>query len=83
MVGWKIEGNEIRRVAVKSLEPVRGVAVVVRDKNAAPEKAVQLKAALAAAKITAPLVSDPGLAPDATLLWIGRRPEFMASEPPK
>jgi hypothetical protein len=83
MVGWQIEGNEIRRVAVKSLEPVHGVALVVRDKAAAPEKALQLKAALAAARVSASLVSDPGMAPDATLLWIGRRPEFMQSEPAK
>ncbi len=83
MVGWQIEGNEIRRVAVKSLEPVHGVALVVRDRAAAPEKALQLKAALAAAHVTAALVSDPGMAPDAALLWIGRRPEFMPSEPAK
>lgn len=81
MVGWKIEGNEIRRVAVKALEPVTGVALVVRDKNAPPEKAVELKTALAAAKITATLVSDPAMAADGTLLWIGRRPEFMPDQP--
>ena len=83
MVGWQIEGNEIRRVAVRSLDPVQGVAVVVRDKAAAPEKALQLKAALAAARVGAVLVSDPGMAPDATLLWIGRRPEFMPETPAK
>ena len=76
MLGWRIEGNEIRRVAVKSLEPVHGVAVVVRDKAAAPDKARQLQAALNAARLNAPLVSDPALAPDATMLWVGRRPEL-------
>ena len=83
MVGWQIEGNEIRRVAVKSLDPVTGLALVVRDRNAAPQKALQLKAALTAAKITASLVSDPALAPDATLLWVGRRPVFMSPEAAK
>ncbi len=77
MVGWRIEGNEIRRVAVKSLEAVQGVAIVVRDKAAAPVKATQLRAALLAARVSASLVSDPGMAPDAALLWIGRRPEYM------
>ena len=81
MVGWKIEGNEIRRVAVKALEPVTGVALVVRDKSAPPEKAVELRKALAAAKVTATLVSDPGMAADGTLLWVGRRPEFMPDQP--
>jgi hypothetical protein len=84
MVGWRIEGNEIRRVAIKSLEPVTGVALVVRDKAAAPQKALELKAALNAAHVSARLVSDAVMAPDATLLWIGRRPVFMAPEaPPK
>jgi hypothetical protein len=83
MVGWQIEGNEIRRVAVKALDAVPGVAIAVRDKGAAPAKALALKTALAAAKITATLVSDPGMAPDAALLWIGRRPGFMSSDAAK
>jgi hypothetical protein len=77
MVGWQIEGHEIRRVAVRSLDAVNGVAVVVPDKAAPPEKALHLRAALAAAHVGASLVSDPGMPADATLLWIGRRPEFM------
>ncbi len=83
MVGWQIEGNEIRRVALKSLEPVHGLALVVHDRGAAPPKALQLKAALAAAHITAPLVSDRALMPDAALLWVGRRPEFTQPEAAK
>jgi len=83
MVGWQIEGNEIRRVAIKSLEQVHGVAVVVRDKNAAPPKALQLRAALAAANIPASLLSDPALATDGTVLWVGRRPEFTPTDPAK
>jgi len=77
MVGWQIEGNEIRRVAVKALDPVQGVAIVVRDKAAAPQKAKELITALLAAHVSASLVSDPAMARDAALLWIGRRPEFM------
>ena len=83
MVGWQIEGNQIRRAAPKSLEPVQGVAVVVRDQNAPPQKALRLRAALAAAHIGAGLVSDPALAPDATLLWVGRRVAFSPAEPAK
>jgi hypothetical protein len=83
MLGWQIEGHQIRRAAPKLLEPVRGVALVVRDRGAAPQNALLLKAALAAAHINASLVADPALAPEATLLWIGRRPQFAATEPPK
>src|SRR6266851_3464811 len=82
-VGWQIEGQQIRRAAPKSLEPVPGLAIVVRDKGAAPPQALQLKAALSAAHITAALVADPSLAPDATLLWVGRRPAFTSTEPAK
>ena len=83
MVGWQIEGHQIRRAAPKSLEPVQGLAVVVRDPGAAPQKALQLRAALAAAHIGAALVSDPALAADATLLWVGRRVAFTSGEPAK
>src|SRR6266851_1811521 len=82
-VGWQIEGQQIRRAAPKSLEPVAGLAIVVRDKGAAPPEALLLKAALSAAHITAALVADPSLAPDATLLWVGRRPAFTSTEPAK
>jgi hypothetical protein len=82
-VGWQIEGNQIRRAAPKSLDPVSGLALVVRDRGAPPQKAQQLKAALAAAHISALLVSDPALAPDATLLWVGRRLVFAPTEPAK
>jgi hypothetical protein len=81
MVGWQIEGNQIQRTAPRSLEPVPGIAVVVRDRGAVPQQALQLRAALTAAHIGAALVTDPTLAPDATLLWVGRRPVFR--EPAK
>jgi hypothetical protein len=83
MVGWQIDGNQVRRAAPKSLEPVQGLAVVVRDRGAVPQKALQLRAALTAAHIGTALVSDPGLAADATLLWIGRRVVFTPADPAK
>ena len=54
----------------------RATYILPRDKGAAPEQALQLRAALIAAHIAAGLVADPSLAPEATLLWIGRRPGF-------
>ena len=80
LVGWQIEGHQIRRAVSKTLDPVTGVAVVVRDQNAPPKKAQRLKAALSAARVSAPLVSDASLAPEATTLWIGKRPVFMQAD---
>jgi hypothetical protein len=80
--GWQIEGQQIRRAAPPSLEPIPGLAVVVHDKGVPPPPAVRLKAALNAAHISAALVADPTLASGATLLWIGRRPG-LSVEPAK
>jgi hypothetical protein len=80
MVGWQVEGNQIRRAAPKALDPVTGVAIVVRSRDAAPPKAQQLKTALTAARIGAQLVSDPALPADAAMLWIGRRQVFMKAD---
>jgi hypothetical protein len=77
MVGWQIEGNQIRRAAPRAVEAVTGVAVVVRDRDAPPPKALLLKKALAAGSIGAQLVSDPGLPEATAMIWIGRRPVFM------
>jgi hypothetical protein len=82
-VGWGIEGQQIRRAAPTALEPVPGLALVVRDKGAAPPQALQLRAALTAAHIATALVADPNLGPDATLLWVGRRPGFTPTEAAK
>jgi hypothetical protein len=82
-VGWRIEGQQIRRAAPDLLEPVPGLAIVVHDQAAAPQPALQLRAALRAAHIATALVSDPTMAPDATLLWVGRRPSFTSTEPAK
>ena len=83
MAGWQIEGHQIKRAAPKLLETVAGVALVVRDKDTPPQKAVRLRAALAAARVSAPLVSNPGLAADAAMLWIGKRPVFMQADAAK
>jgi hypothetical protein len=72
MAGWQIEGQQIRRAAPKGLDPVQGITLVVRDRTAPPAKALQLKAALAAARVTAALVSDPAAAQDTVVLWVGR-----------
>lgn len=77
MAGWQIEGHQIRRAAPKALDPVQGVALVIRDKDAPPKKALRLKAALTAAHVNAPFVSDPSLAAEATMIWVGKRPIFM------
>jgi hypothetical protein len=82
MVGWQLQGNQIRRAAPRHLDAVTGIALVVRDAGKLPPKAEQLKAALVAGRLGPNVVSDPAMAPDAVLLWIGRRPG-AAPEPPK
>ena len=82
MVGWQLQGDKIRRAAPRNLEAVPGIAIVVRDAAKLPPKAEQLKAALIAGRLGPTLVSDPTMAPDAVLLWIGRRPG-APPEPPK
>jgi hypothetical protein len=62
---------------------VQGVAIVVRDTNAPPKKALRLKAALTAAKVAAPFVSDPRFDAEATMLWIGKRPVFTQADAAK
>jgi hypothetical protein len=78
MAGWSVEGNQIRRVALPGLDELPGLVLVVRDDKNSPEKAVLLKKALGEAKILAPIVSDPSMAADATLLWIGKRPNVAS-----
>jgi hypothetical protein len=83
MVGWQIEGHQIRRAASRALDGVHGVAIVVRNRETPPPKAMQLRSALSAAHIGSQLVSDPSLPADAVTLWIGRRPVFMQVEAAK
>ena len=75
-VGWQIDGNQIRRAAPKALDQVFGLAIVIHERLQPPKKALQLKSALASAHIGTQLLSDPAMAPEAVLLWIGRRPIF-------
>jgi len=79
MVGWQIEGSQIRRAAPKPFDAVPGIALFVRNPSSPPEKALRLKAALSAARIMVPLVQDSLMAPDATTLWIGKRPVLFSA----
>ena len=83
MAGWQIDGHQIRRAATQALDQITGVAILVRNRDAAPPKAMQLRSALAAAHIGSQFVSDPSLAADAAVLWIGKRPVFMQVEAAK
>jgi hypothetical protein len=79
MVGWQIDGNQIRRAAPKPLDTVSGIVLFVRNPAAPPEKAVRLKAALSAAHVMVPLVQDSSMPPDATTLWVGKRPMLLST----
>lgn len=76
MAGWKIEGNQVRRMVPPGLDDISGLVLVVHDDKAPPDKAVRLKAALAKAKILLPMISDAKLPADRALLWVGKRPSF-------
>jgi hypothetical protein len=78
IAGWQIEGSQIRRAAPQNLAEITGMALVVHDEKSPPDAALRLKAAMAAAKIFLPIISDPALGKDAELLWIGKRPDFNA-----
>lgn len=82
-VGWQIEGQQIRRAAPKPLDATPGVAIFVRNPAAPPAKATQLRAALLAGNIAAPLLADPAIPAEGALLWIGRRPDSTPAEQPK
>jgi hypothetical protein len=79
MAGWAIEGSQIRRTIPAGLEDIHGLVLVVHDEKAPPEKATELKKAMAAAKIFVPVISKPDLAADAALLWVGKRPVLNAA----
>jgi len=80
IAGWQIEGRQIRRTAPPNLADITGIALVVHDEKSPPEAALQLKRAMAAAKIFLPIISDPSLGKDAELLCIGKRPDFDAKD---
>jgi hypothetical protein len=79
MAGWGIEGSQIPRTVPPGLEDIHGVVLVVKDDKKPPEKAQQLKKALAAAKVFVPVIARPDIAPDDAMLWIGKRPTLDAA----
>jgi len=80
LAGWQVTGGQIRRMVPPALAEVTGLVLVVRDEKSPPDAALRLKQAMAGAKIFLPVISDPGLAPDATMLWVGKRPDFNAAQ---
>jgi hypothetical protein len=81
MVGWQVDGNQISRKEIPTLNGVHGVALVVRDGASLSAAAVALRAALKAAHVEVAVRYDPTLGAAATLLWIGKRPTFNPLEP--
>jgi hypothetical protein len=79
VAGWQIEGNQIRRSVPPGLEDIHGLVLVVRDDKAPPEKAVQLKKAMAAAKIFVPIIANVNVPADGALLWVGKRASLNAA----
>jgi len=79
IAGWQIAGSQIRRVAPPNLADINGLALVVRDDKSPPGMARLLKQTMASAKIFLPIIADPTMAPDAALLWVGKKPEFSAT----
>lgn len=79
VAGWQIEGNQIRRAVPSGLEGIHGVVLVVHDEKAPPEKAMQLKKAMNAAKIFLPVISNADVPADGAVLWVGKRPTLDAA----
>ncbi|HZK91870.1 MAG TPA: hypothetical protein VFC56_17140 [Stellaceae bacterium] len=79
IAGWRIDGGQIRRSVPPGLDDMHGLVLVVNDEKAPPEKALQLKKAMNAAKIFLPIISSPGVAADAALLWVGKRAALNAA----
>jgi hypothetical protein len=79
VAGWQIDGNQIRRAVPPGLEDIHGIVLVVHDEKAPPEKAVLLKKAMSTAKIYVPVISDPKMTADGTLLWVGQRAALNTS----
>lgn len=79
MAGWQIAGSQISRTTPPGLDDIRGLVLVVRDEKKLPAMADALKKAMGAAKIFLPIISRPEIAPDAAMLWIGKRPVLNAA----
>jgi hypothetical protein len=69
MGGWGVQGNAVNQAAATQFDSIRGVAILVPNKENPPTAAVLLQRALKAAQVDAPfMTSNEGL-----VLWIGRR----------
>ena len=79
MAGWQIAGSQINRSVPPGLAEIHGLVLVVHDEKKPPEMADELKKAMASAKIFLPIISRDNVAPDAALLWIGKRPTLDAA----
>jgi hypothetical protein len=79
MAGWQIASSQISRTVPPGLDDIRGLVLVVHDEKNPPAMAVELKKAMAAAKIFVPIISRDDVAPGAAMLWIGKRPTFNAA----
>ncbi|MBV9552314.1 MAG: hypothetical protein JO032_05920 [Alphaproteobacteria bacterium] len=79
MAGWQIQGGQIRRAVLPGLEDIHGLVLVVNNDKAPPEPAVQLKKAMAAAKIFLPMIGNPGVSEGDALLWVGKRASLNAA----
>lgn len=74
MAGWQIAGSQISRTVPPGLDDIRGLVLVVHDEKKPPAMAAALKKAMAAAKVFLPIISRDDVAPDAAMLWVGKRP---------
>lgn len=79
IAGWQIDGNQISRGVPPGLADIHGLVLVVHDEKAPPEKALELKKAMNAAKIFLPIISNPRVAADGALLWVGKRASLNAA----
>lgn len=79
MAGWQIASSQISRTVPPDLADIHGMVLVVHDEKKPPEMTDELKKAMAAAKIFLPVISRDDVAPDAAMLWIGKRPVLDAA----
>lgn len=70
---WDVQGRAVNRAIATPFDNLRGVAILVHDKDHPPAKALSLQRALKAADITAPILTDTSQDTTGLVLWIGRR----------
>jgi len=79
MASWQVEGKQIRRTVPPGLEDIHGMVLAVHDEKAPPDKALQLKKAMATAKVFLPIISYPDVPSDDAMLWVGKRATLNAA----